>query len=89
MASKVLVKICAGTMCYMMGGSQLQLLPEMLPEELADNVDIDGSVCLGYCSDKTKGNPPFVEINGRCMSEANIRKIILEIKKELADGLHQ
>ncbi len=89
MAEKVNVKICAGTMCYMMGGSQLQLLPEMLPDELADRVEIDGSVCLGYCSDKANGNAPFVEINGKCMSDANIRKIINEIKLALNDGLHQ
>ena len=37
---KLTVRICTGTLCYIMGGSELQLLGDYLPESLTDRVEI-------------------------------------------------
>ena len=47
---KLTVQICTGTLCYIMGGSELQLLGEYLPETLADKVEIRGATCLDICN---------------------------------------
>jgi NADH:ubiquinone oxidoreductase subunit E len=59
-----------------MGGSDLLLLEDNIPEELKDVVSIEGSTCLNYCEDRTKGKAPFVEINGTLMEQATIPKIL-------------
>ncbi|MBN1113612.1 MAG: DUF1450 domain-containing protein [Bacteroidales bacterium] len=88
MEKKIKVKICIGTLCYVMGGSELQLLEEHLPEELKKRVDIEGSICLGFCNSNEDEKPPFASVNGKCVSRASITKLINQIKKELEDGLH-
>lgn len=88
MENKIKVKICIGTLCYVMGGSELQLLEDYLPEDLKKHVDIEGSICLGYCNESEDLKPPFASVNGKCISRASITTIINQIKKELKDGLH-
>ena len=76
---KFKVNICCGTYCHVMGGADLQLLNEVLPEEIAQHVDLRFSTCLGLCK-VDNGNPPFVEIERKAISEANITKITEELK---------
>jgi NADH:ubiquinone oxidoreductase subunit E len=76
----VTIKICCGTMCYVLGGAELMLLDEWLPEALKEKVHLQTSTCLGYCKDESR-KPPFVEIEGECIDQANQTKIIEKIKK--------
>jgi len=89
MGKIVKVKVCIGTLCHIMGGSELQLLSEHLPEKYVDLVEIKGSTCLDYCNNSDNGNPPFVEVNGRCVAEATVAKVLNVIKEELENGIHQ
>jgi len=77
------VTICAGTHCYLMGGSELQLLGEYLPDELKEKVKIKGSPCLDFCNTPGAGKPPYVLVNKRPVCQANIQLIINEIRSEL------
>jgi len=75
------VTICTGTACFVMGGSELLLLEEQLPDELKEITEIEGSPCIGVCKNaehgKTQSNrAPFVQINGVLMEQANTQKII-------------
>jgi NADH:ubiquinone oxidoreductase 24 kD subunit len=79
----ITVKICSGTLCYVMGGSELWTLPEVLPEGLKDKVTIKGSPCLGYCNTEKPVKAPYVEVNGRLVREASVSKIIEVIKEEI------
>lgn len=73
-----LVEICVGTLCYIMGGAELQLLADELPEALKARVKIKGSQCLELCG---KGNkPPIVLINGEPMFSATVSAIIKRIQ---------
>lgn len=76
MPEKIKIVICTGTHCFVMGGSDLLLLEDHIPEELKDKVCIEGSSCLTYCEDRTKGKAPFVKINGILMEQATIPKIL-------------
>lgn len=76
MEGKIKIIICTGTACFVMGGSELLLLEEHLPEHLKNHVEISGTTCIDYCKDDQNGKSPFVEIDGVVMSEATIPKVI-------------
>lgn len=80
---KITVKICTGTLCYVMGGSELQLLGECLPEHLQDKVEIKGATCLDYCNQEGHGKAPFVLVGERLVTAATISRIIEEIENQL------
>jgi len=75
------VTICTGTACFVMGGSELLLLEEQLPDDLKANTNIEGSPCIGACKRSEYGKTqsdyaPFVKINGEVIEQANVQKII-------------
>lgn len=87
---KIKVKLCCGTLCYVMGGAELQALPDMLPDDLKDKVEFSSTTCLDYCNDYEDENPPFVEIDGDYMAEASPGKVLDKVRtlvrKELNVG---
>lgn len=83
MEKKVVVKICTGTLCYVMGGAELQLIDEHLSEEVQEMVDIKGAPCLEHCNHCDGPKAPFVEVNGRIISEASVTKVVDAINEEL------
>ena len=70
------VVICTGTACYVLGGANLLLLENMLPDELREQVSIVGSPCLGLCRSDLRERPPFVKVDGRIIAEASVQKIL-------------
>lgn len=75
--SKVSVKICVGTTCFVQGGADLLTFNEFLDEELLSKCDIEGCTCLGECkkcADK-KLLPPFVSINGKVYDSVHPEKL--------------
>ena len=60
---KIEVKICMGTMCYVMGGAELKAAIDSLPQDEQEKIQVSYSPCLGMCNDG--GEPPYVQINGR------------------------
>lgn len=79
MNPKIQLKICMGTMCYVMGGADLKGMVEALPLDVKKHVDVSFSPCLGCCNEKQ--DPPYVELNGRIVpgvTRANLLQIIKE-----------
>ena len=76
MLQKNKVSICTGTACFVMGGSELLLLDELLSERLRAVTEIDGTACFGLCKEQSHENAPFVKINGEVMEQATAQKII-------------
>jgi NADH:ubiquinone oxidoreductase subunit E len=75
------VTICTGTACFVMGGSELLLLEEQLPDDLKEITDVEGSPCIGACKRAEYGktqsdHAPFIQINGEVIEQANTQKII-------------
>jgi len=83
MEKKVTVKVCTGTLCYLMGGAELQLLPERIPAEIMNRIDFKGSTCSGFCNSPENGKAPFAEVNGKCIAEATVEKIVTAVREEL------
>ena len=78
---KIRVKLCCGTLCYVMGGAELQSLPDRLSENLKTQVAFSSSTCLDYCNKYPTENPPFVDINGEYIAEATPNKVIAKINQ--------
>ena len=78
------MRICTGTLCYLMGGADLQLLEEYMPDGIAEKVDIKGSSCLNCCNSTDSGKAPFVMVGDTLVAEATIPKVIETIKNELS-----
>ncbi len=87
--SKHKVTICTGTACFVMGGSELLLLEEQLPDDLKAITEIEGSPCIGTCKQSEFGktqsdHAPFVQIDDEVMEQANIQKIIEYLREHNA-----
>ncbi|MFO3726850.1 hypothetical protein [Butyricimonas sp. Marseille-P3923] len=80
---KVNLKICVGTMCYVMGGAELRDVIESLPQNITEHLNVSYSPCLG-CS-KGEEAPPFIEINGKRVAGVSKNSLIRIIKEELRD----
>lgn len=76
------IKICMGTMCYVMGGAELSAVVDSLPEELARSISVSYSPCLGVCDRSAAGEPPYVEINGKIIGGVSRATLIQIIKEE-------
>lgn len=81
--NKVIVKICTGTLCYVMGGSELQLLGDYIPDEIQGRVEIKGATCLDFCNQVGSAKAPFVMVNEKVVSNATIAKVLNVIQEEL------
>lgn len=81
--NKIVVKICTGTMCYVMGGAELELLPDSIPAELQDKVEIKGATCLDFCNQEGHGKAPFVLVGETLVTAATISKVLDQINYEL------
>ncbi len=75
---KYKIQICCGTMCYIMGGAELHLLIDSLPDTLKGLVSIEGVPCFGKC-DTDKKEHPCVLINGEELNNATTQKIIKQL----------
>lgn len=84
MEKKLEVKICTGTLCYVMGGAELQLIDEYIPEDIIERIEIKGTPCLELCNKFDGPRAPFVQIGDRIISEASVSKVIEAIKEELS-----
>ena len=80
------INICTGTACYVMGGSELLLLEDELPDAWKEQVRISGSPCLGYCRDRQNGKAPFVCFDGIPVPRATIPLILKLIGERLEDN---
>lgn len=81
---KIEVKVCLGTTCFVMGGSYLQKLAEIVPEKYGDKVEVLGSPCLGLCSiDWEYTRAPYVKIDEQVIFEATVEKVLEELDKKV------
>ena len=77
---KVSVKVCLGTTCFVMGGSNLQELSEIIPKKYGDKVEVAGSPCLGLCSIKMEyAKAPYVKVDNDVIEDATVEKVIAAI----------
>ena len=79
------LKICMGTMCYVMGGAELKSVTESLPDDIKEHVRVSYAPCLGKCDNA--GEPPYVELNGRVIARVSRSNLIQMLKEEVENAL--
>ncbi len=84
--NKVIVKICMGTTCFVMGASDLQELTDIIPEKYGDKVEVYASTCLDLCSSNTESQAPYVTVDDEIVSKATVEKVIDVIDRKLKNG---
>ena len=82
--SKVRIVVCTGTTCYVMGAGNLLAIKEYLGKEIADKVEIEGSICLGLCKNDQFSGAPYVKVNDTVIPQATMTKIADEIRKNIS-----
>ncbi len=80
-AGKIVVRVCTGTTCFVMGAAELESIGSLLPPEVAAKTEIVGSHCLGYCKGSKYNRAPCVEIDGAVVSRATLPDLVREIEK--------
>ncbi len=87
MNDKVLVEICCGTACYLLGSSELMDLELTLPPDCRGRVEVVARTCLELCERDNLGGAPYVRFDGReVMSQATPEKVRARIL-ELVEGV--
>ena len=82
--AKIEVKVCMGTTCFVMGGSNLQELNDIIPRRYGDKVEVCASNCLGLCSINWEySKAPYVKVDDDVVTEATIDKVLDLIDKKL------
>jgi len=84
--SKISVKVCLGTTCFVMGSSNLQELIETIPAKYGEKVDVMGVPCLGLCSiDWEYSRAPYVKVDEDVVYEATVEKVLSVIERKLGN----
>lgn len=68
---KLLVEICIGTSCYLLGAQDLIGAMEGLPDDEKNKVDLQGVTCLKSC-----GKGPNARINGVVIPNITPEKLV-------------
>ena len=79
----VVVKICSGTTCYIMGGAELLAVADELTAEEQELVSVEASTCLGVCKDFGP-KAPYVKVNDEVIASATMEILVAKIRQELA-----
>jgi len=81
--SKIKVKVCLGTTCFVMGGSKQQELIERVTRKYGEKVDVESSTCLDLCQNNEFTRAPYVMVDEEVVSEATTEKVIATIEKKI------
>ena len=84
--NKVIVKICMGTTCFVMGASSLQELTDIIPSRYGEKVEVQGVPCLEFCNASTEARAPYVTVDEKVVMNATVEKVIEEIERKLNNG---
>lgn len=83
---KIKVNVCLGTTCFVMGGSNLQELMDIVPKKYGDKVEVSGSPCLGLCSINWEySKAPYVKVDDDVVVEATVERVLAIIDSKLAE----
>ena len=82
-SGKILVELCFGTTCFVMGASKLQELESLIPPQYRKRVEIKAHTCLDLCKNATYMKAPFVKIDGEIISEATVEIVLKAIESKL------
>ena len=75
----LMVSVCAGTSCHLLGNQAIVDVLENMPPSLQKQVEFGYTSCLGDC-----GEGPCVTIGDKVLKHASPERVLDMIKEELA-----
>ncbi len=81
----VVVEICQGTTCFVMGSSELQDIEQYFPDSWKSEVEIRGCACLDRCKNNRYGKAPFVRIDGDVVESATVAGLLTILAEKMRD----
>ncbi len=90
--ASILVEICAGTHCVMMGSMNIIDAVHSLEEVRAQGPDaceiqVRAIPCMGLCREQSNG--PFVRVDGELIGQAESESVMAAIMKRCGGGREQ
>lgn len=82
----LVLEICQGTACFVMGASDLMAITDYMPESWQDRVEIRGAACFDKCHDNRYGKAPYARLDGEIMESASVGSILLKLAAKLGDS---
>jgi NADH:ubiquinone oxidoreductase subunit E len=79
------LKICTGTMCYVMGGAELRAMLDLMPDDIMKHFSVSYSPCMGMCSEV--GEPPYIQIDGKTIPGVTKSNLVQILKETLNDAV--
>ena len=76
--AQLVIEICAGTACYLLGSQDLIDAVETLPPEKRAKIDLRGVSCLTSC-----GRGPNVRLNGVVLSNMTPERLLQIIEDNI------
>ena len=83
--AKLIIEICSGTTCYMLGAGRLHDPDAWLPEAWREFVEIRFSPCRNECGSENVGNAPFARIGEESITAATREMIHERIARVLEE----
>lgn len=77
---KLIINICTGVHCSVMGGADLQLLADFLPPEQLRKIEVRTVSCMEYCKTNGSGNAPYVQVDNVVVHDATLNKVVEAVK---------
>ncbi|MCG8453119.1 MAG: hypothetical protein MI717_08065 [Spirochaetales bacterium] len=80
----IVVTVCSGTACYILGGSDLLTLRDHLEEPYSRHVMLAGSPCLNRCKDRSENKrPPYVTVDGKVYGNMTLETLVKTVQSVL------
>ena len=81
--SKIKIKLCMGTSCYLAGSPRLIDETEALVrEKFSDKAEVVPSACMGLCVKNWENpSPPYAKIGDEIIESATVEKIVEVVER--------
>ena len=81
----VLVELCQGTACFVMGSEELYDIKNFMPEPWREHVDVTSCVCRGRCKKGRFNRTPFARVNGEIVESVTAASLLMLVAEIMGD----
>lgn len=79
----VVLEVCLGTTCFVMGAQELAALEDHFPESWRKQVEVRAAGCFGQCHQKGQGLGPFIRLDGEVIGGATPELVLSRLEEKL------
>lgn len=79
---KIIVEICTGTACYVVGGAELLTIEDYFSEDELRMIQVKGLSCLKLCNGDNPATP-YAVVDGKIIEKATVELLAEEVRKAI------